>query len=215
MNSTINYKSNPLHGVSLKTMLTELVGHYGFEILHAYLYINCFKTNPSIASSLKFLNKTDWARESVENFYLYQFKNLPRASAEQFLLPPRDRVIPEGQVPGKPAELSLEDAEKLRAKREKKTKDFRAGPGRSTSAQRGRSSAPSGKTPYAGKPRKPEVKAPRPSAWDEAKARTSASSVWDAAAARTSDTSTSTEAKAKKPGASVWGDSDPWGTSNE
>lgn len=138
MDNEINYKSNPLHGVSLKSMLTELVDHYGFEILHAYLYINCFKTNPSIASSVKFLNKTDWARENVEAFYLYQFKNLPRASAEQFLLAPRDRVIPEGQVPGNPAELSLEDAEKLRAKRAKKADGYRSGPGRSTAAQRNR-----------------------------------------------------------------------------
>ena len=139
MSDEINYKSNPLHGVSLKIMLGELVDHYGWEILHAYLYINCFKTNPSIASSVKFLNKTDWARENVEGFYLYQFKSLPRASAEQFLLPPRDRVIPEGQMPGKPAELSLEDAEKLRVKRAKKADGFRSGPGRSTAAQRRRS----------------------------------------------------------------------------
>ena len=138
MDHDINYKSNPLHGVSLKTMLTELVDHYGFGILYAYLYINCFKTNASIASSVKFLNKTDWARENVEGFYLYQFKSLPRASAEQFLLPPRDRVIPAGQVPGNPAELSLEDAEKLRAKRAKKADGFRSGPGRSTAAQRSR-----------------------------------------------------------------------------
>lgn len=140
MTNEINYKSNPLHGVSLKTMLTELVDHYGFEILYAYLYINCFKTNPSIASSVKFLNKTDWARENVEAFYLYQFKRLPRASAEQYLLPPRDRVIPEGQMAGPPAELSLEDAELLRAKREKKADGFRSGPGRSTAAQRSRKS---------------------------------------------------------------------------
>jgi uncharacterized protein (DUF2132 family) len=92
MNDEINYKSNPLHGVSLKAMLTELVEHYGFEILYAYLGINCFKTNPSIASSVKFLNKTDWARENLENFYLYQFKSLPRASAEQYALSPRDRL---------------------------------------------------------------------------------------------------------------------------
>jgi uncharacterized protein (DUF2132 family) len=70
---------------------------------------------------VKFLKKTDWAREKVESFYLYQFKNLPRASYQQFLLPPRERVIPEGQVPGEPAELSLEDAERLREKRAKKS----------------------------------------------------------------------------------------------
>lgn len=121
MNDEINYKNNPLHGVGLKTLLVELVEHYGFSILFAYLNINCFKVNPSIDSSVKFLKKTDWAREKVESFYLYEFKRLPRASAEQFELPPRDRLVPEGQVPGDPAELSLEDAAKLREKRGKKS----------------------------------------------------------------------------------------------
>lgn len=121
MDNEINYRSNPLHGVGLKKLLVEIVDHYGFEILFAYLNINCFKTNPSIDSSVKFLKKTDWAREKVEGFYLYEFKNLPRASSEQFSLPPRDRVIPEDQSPSEPAELSLEDAERLRVKRETKS----------------------------------------------------------------------------------------------
>ena len=109
---------------------------------------------------MKFLNNTDWARENVEGFYLYQFKNFPRASAEQFLLPPRDRVIPEGQVPGKPAELSLEDAEQLRAKRAKKADGFRSGPGRSTAAQRSRN-APKRDSQH-------ETKAPAPAIWGAA-----------------------------------------------
>jgi uncharacterized protein (DUF2132 family) len=120
MNDEMNYKNNPLHGVSLKNLLVEMVDHYGFSILYAYLNINCFKSNPSIDSSVKFLKKTDWAREKVEAFYLYQFKSLPRASAEQFELPPRDRIIPADEKPGEPAELSLEDAERLREKRAKK-----------------------------------------------------------------------------------------------
>lgn len=120
MNTEIDYQNNPLHGVSLKQLLTEIVDHYGFEILYAYLNINCFNNKPSIDSSEKFLKKTDWAREKVEAFYLYQFKNLPRASAEQFELPPRDRVVPPDQKPGQPAELSLEDAERLREKRARK-----------------------------------------------------------------------------------------------
>ena len=117
MTTDIDYKNNPLHGVSLKKLLAEIVDHYGFEILFAYLNINCFNNNPSIDSSVKFLKKTDWAREKVEAFYLYQYKNLPRASAEQFELPPRDRVVPQDQKPGLPAELSLEDAERLRQRR--------------------------------------------------------------------------------------------------
>ncbi len=127
MNTEINYKNNPLHGVGLKKMLTEIVDHYGFGILFAYLNINCFKNNPSIASSVKFLKKTDWAREKVEAFYLYEFKNLPKASSEQFSISPRDRIIPEEQSPGKPAELSLEDAAVLREKREKKADEYEKG----------------------------------------------------------------------------------------
>lgn len=120
MTIDVNYQNNPLHGVSLTTLVTELANHYGFKILHAYLNINCFATNPSVESSVKFLKKTDWAREKVEAFYLYQFKSLPRASAEQFELPPRDRIIPADQMPGPPAELSLEDGERLREKRARK-----------------------------------------------------------------------------------------------
>lgn len=136
MNNEINYKNNPLHGVSLKNMLIEIVDHYGFEILFAYLNINCFKANPSIESSVKFLKKTDWACEKVEAFYLYEFKHLPRASSEQFLLPPRDRIVPEGQVPGEPADLSLEDAERLRDKRAKKSAAYDQGAGKRSSSDR-------------------------------------------------------------------------------
>lgn len=117
MNDDRNYQSNPLHGLSLKNLLIEIVDHYGFEILFAYLNINCFNNNPSIDSAVKFLKKTDWARTKVEAFYLYQFKSLPRASDEQFELPPRDRIVPPEQIPGAPAELNLEDANRLREKR--------------------------------------------------------------------------------------------------
>ena len=121
MSNETNYRNNPLHGVGLKSLLIEVVDQYGFEMLFAYLNINCFRTNPSIKSSVKFLAKTDWAREKVEAFYLYEFKNLPRASSEQFSIPPRERIIPEDQVPGKPKELSLEDADRLREKRVSKS----------------------------------------------------------------------------------------------
>jgi uncharacterized protein (DUF2132 family) len=147
MNNEINYKNSPLHGLSLKSLLIEIVDHYGFEILFAYINLNCFKTNPSIASCVKFLKKTDWACEKVDAFYLYEFKNLPKASSEQFLLPPRDRIIPEDQAPTKPTELSLDDAERLREKRAKKSAAYyqgaehhRPSPGKSYGAQRARHS---------------------------------------------------------------------------
>lgn len=139
MTTEINHANNPLHGIGLKQLLTEIVNHYGFEILFAYLNINCFNKNPSIESSVKFLKKTDWAREKVEAFYLYQFKSLPRASAEQFELPPRDRIIPEDQIPGEPAELSLEDAERLREKRAKKAALHDSDAGRRFSSDKRRS----------------------------------------------------------------------------
>ena len=126
MNDDINYKSNPLHGVSTKQLLADLIDHYGFEILHAYLNFNCFKSNPSIGSSLTFFKKTEWAREKLEEFYLYQYKNLPKASYEQSQLSPRDRVIPSNQKPSSPAELNLEDAKVMREIQAKKAANYRS-----------------------------------------------------------------------------------------
>lgn len=136
MSDEIDYTNNPLHGVGLKQVLTEIVDHYGFEILYAYLNINCFKTNPSIASSEKFLKKTDWAREKVELFYLYQYKNLPRVSSQQFALPPRERIIPSHQKPGEPAELSLEDAQQQQEKKARKAAEFNKSGGRGRQQKR-------------------------------------------------------------------------------
>lgn len=113
------HRNNPLQGVGLKKVLEELVTYYGFDILYAYLNMNCFKSNPSIAASAKFLKKTDWAREKVEVFYLYQYKNLPRVSSEQFNVAPRERIVPEHHSPGEPAILSIEDGERLQQKRDK------------------------------------------------------------------------------------------------
>lgn len=65
-------KNNPLHGKRLDAILEELLDYYeGFEKLAEQININCFKENPSISSSLKFLRKTPWARSKVESLYLY------------------------------------------------------------------------------------------------------------------------------------------------
>ncbi|MCH6255178.1 VF530 family protein [Puniceicoccaceae bacterium K14] len=70
--------NDPLHGLSLKAILTDLVERYGWEELAQSIKINCFATNPSIKSSLTFLRKTPWAREKVENFYLWSYgKKIP------------------------------------------------------------------------------------------------------------------------------------------
>jgi uncharacterized protein (DUF2132 family) len=63
-------KNNPLHGVSLETILNHLVDHFGWQLLGKLIQINCFIENPSIQSSLKFLRKTPWARKKVEDLYL-------------------------------------------------------------------------------------------------------------------------------------------------
>ncbi len=124
MNKENPHRYNPLQGVGLKKVLEELVTYYGFDILYAYLNMNCFKTNPSIDASAKFLKKTDWARHKVELFYLYQYKNLPKVSSEQFTVEPRERVVPEHHKPGKPAVLSIEDAERLQQKRDKNAASY-------------------------------------------------------------------------------------------
>ncbi len=62
--------NNPLHGKTLEAILTELVDFYGFLELSQLIDINCFKSNPSIKSSLTFLRKTPWARTKVENLYI-------------------------------------------------------------------------------------------------------------------------------------------------
>jgi uncharacterized protein (DUF2132 family) len=61
---------DPLHGVTLEMMLTNLVERYGWEQLGNIIDIRCFKNHPSIKSSLQFLRRTPWARSQVENLYL-------------------------------------------------------------------------------------------------------------------------------------------------
>lgn len=62
--------NNPLHGMKLATILELLLEEYGWDGLAREININCFKKNPSIKSSLKFLRRTPWAREQVELLYL-------------------------------------------------------------------------------------------------------------------------------------------------
>ena len=62
--------NNPLHGITLKQIVTELHDHYGWKIMAYYVNVRCFKENPSIKSSLTFLRKTPWARTKVEDLYL-------------------------------------------------------------------------------------------------------------------------------------------------
>lgn len=62
--------NDPLHGKTLEMILEELVYHFGWEEMGSMIRINCFISNPSIKSSLKFLRKTPWARKKVEDLYV-------------------------------------------------------------------------------------------------------------------------------------------------
>jgi uncharacterized protein (DUF2132 family) len=67
--------NNPLHGITLEQIVKYLVEHYGWDELGARIDIRCFKSDPSVKSSLKFLRKTPWARAKVEDLYIVTQKN--------------------------------------------------------------------------------------------------------------------------------------------
>ncbi len=67
--------NNPLHGITLEMILVRLVEEYGWEEMGKRIPINCFTSNPSIKSSLKFLRRTPWARKKVEELYLKSSNN--------------------------------------------------------------------------------------------------------------------------------------------
>lgn len=69
--------NNPLHGITLEMVVTELEAHYGWEELGRRIRINCFRSDPSVKSSLKFLRKTQWARDKVEQLYIDTFAGTP------------------------------------------------------------------------------------------------------------------------------------------
>ena len=62
--------NDPLNGITLEKIVTHLVNEFGWENLASMININCFKSNPSIKSSLTFLRKTPWARKKIEELYL-------------------------------------------------------------------------------------------------------------------------------------------------
>lgn len=64
------HPNDPLHGITLETILTELVARHGWEKMGRAIDIRCFTSNPSIKSSLTFLRKTPWARKKVEDWFL-------------------------------------------------------------------------------------------------------------------------------------------------
>ena len=71
---------NPLHGLTLEAIVSALAAHYGWAGLAERIPLRCFSSEPSVASSLKFLRKTPWAREKVESLYLFMQREQRRAT---------------------------------------------------------------------------------------------------------------------------------------
>jgi len=71
---------NPLHGITLERIVTELADWYGWAGLGEQIPLRCFQLDPSVSSSLKFLRKTPWAREKVESLYLFMLREQRRQS---------------------------------------------------------------------------------------------------------------------------------------
>ncbi|MGN1057554.1 MAG: VF530 family DNA-binding protein [Comamonas sp.] len=72
--SNSSQPDNPLHGLTLERMLSDLVDYYGWQELGARIPVRCFNLDPSMSSSLKFLRRTPWARDKVEQLYLYTLR---------------------------------------------------------------------------------------------------------------------------------------------
>lgn len=75
-------RNNPLHGLTLEAIVTALVAHFGWAELSERIPVRCFSNDPSIASSLKFLRKTPWAREKVESLYAFMLRDIQRTKAD-------------------------------------------------------------------------------------------------------------------------------------
>ena len=73
---------DPLHGLTLEALLNALVARYGWAEMAARININCFKSDPSIKSSLKFLRRTPWARKEVEDLYIASLDEPPAPEPE-------------------------------------------------------------------------------------------------------------------------------------
>lgn len=75
--------NNLLHGITLEAIVTALVAHFGWSELALRIPVRCFSNDPSIASSLKFLRKTPWARDKVEGLYAFMLREINRADNEK------------------------------------------------------------------------------------------------------------------------------------
>jgi uncharacterized protein (DUF2132 family) len=98
---------DPLHGITLEQMLTELHAKFGWPELADRIRINCFYENPSVKSSLKFLRKTPWARKKVEDLYIY---TIARKANKTKKTVPIDIVYSQN-IPSQPMETDSNSAD--------------------------------------------------------------------------------------------------------
>ena len=99
---------NPLYGLKMDVLLTEISEHYGWELLSEALRIDRFQFHTGMKSTVKFLRNNEWAKDKVESFYLYQYKNFPCPDDKQLTIAPRNRTISDLQQAGSPAPITAE-----------------------------------------------------------------------------------------------------------
>lgn len=100
--------NNPLYGLKMDALLTEISEHYGWDVLSEALRIDRFQYHTGMKSTVKFLRNHQWAKDKVENFYLYQYKNFPCPDDKQLSIAPRDRFISVDEKPGEPLPITAD-----------------------------------------------------------------------------------------------------------
>jgi uncharacterized protein (DUF2132 family) len=99
-------KPNPLYGLKLEQLLTEISDQYGWETLSETMNIERFQFHTGLKSTMKWLRNHEWAKDKVEDFYLYVYKNYAWPDDKQLMIPPRDRSSLGEPVCESPAEIT-------------------------------------------------------------------------------------------------------------
>jgi uncharacterized protein (DUF2132 family) len=97
---------NPLYGLKLEQLLTEISDKYGWETLSEAMNIERFQFHTGLKSTMKWLRNHEWAKDKVEDFYLYVYKNYAWPDDKQLMIPPRDRSALGEPVSESPAEIT-------------------------------------------------------------------------------------------------------------
>lgn len=123
---------NPLYGLKLEQLLTDISEQYGWECLSETLNIERFQFHTGMKSTMKWLRNHEWAKDKVEDFYLYVYKNYAWPDDKQLMIPPRDRSSlgePESDCPAEITELTnfkIENASDMRGVKRNSTAQNKA-----------------------------------------------------------------------------------------